>query len=81
MSLMSAIRRMLRGRRDAVGDFTLFSGAPDSYLAFGGRPPRMPTEPARVESTNSITGPRPVDPGEVFHVKSRPKAERPPPEG
>jgi hypothetical protein len=81
MSLMSAIREVFGRRREATAEFAEYAGAPDSYLAFGGRRPRMPTEPARVETANSAIAPRPIDPGEVFHVKPRPKPEAPPTEG
>jgi hypothetical protein len=81
MSLMSAIRGMFGRRGEAVGELAEVSNAPESYLAFGGRRPRMPTEPARVESTNSVIGPRPVDPGEVIHIKRHPQHEEPPTDG
>jgi hypothetical protein len=81
MSLMSAIRELFGGRREATAELAEYAGAPDSYLAFGGRRPRMPTEPARVDTSNSAVVARPIDPGEVFHVKPRPKHEAPPTEG
>jgi hypothetical protein len=80
MSLMSAIRELFGRRREATAEFAEYAGAPDSYLAFGGRRPRMPTEPARVETANSVIAPRPIDPGEVIHIKRHPHHEEPPTE-
>jgi hypothetical protein len=38
-------------------------------------PPAMPAEPTRMDTPTSLTGPRPVDPGDVFHVKPHPRDE------